>query len=322
MADTSPASLLAGGVGNLLRRRTRRSRQAVGLAFVHHEIAPQQGDPSNDLIPALGEKLFAAQLEHLGRHYDVVALAELPARINGRSRGEKIPAAITLDDDLANHLAVAAPILERFGFPATFFLCGNTLDGPSPYWWQDLQTICDRPGGWPRLAAELGEQWPWAGLGGQVQQFAMAMETARPVLRDAVAARLREIAAAESVDPGLPPESVRELAGRGFEIGFHTRRHYSMQALSDEELDAAMSEGVEDLEKAAGYRPTAIAYPYGNADLRVAEAAQRAGFTVGVLGGHSATAADHHPLLLGRAVAWTPSLGVFKYGLGRLVRAS
>lgn len=319
MPDLSPASIAAGGIGDLLRRRLRRSPKSIGFILVHHEVAVAQGDPESEVLPALGTENFVAQLEHLGRHYEVVPLAELQGRAAARGGGERLPVAITFDDDIAGHASVAAPLLERFGFPATFFLCGNTLAGPDSSWWHDLQALLDKDG-WQQIAAQLAEQWPWIGIGGPRHQFTLALETARPELRDAIAARLRELADKDPSDPGLAAETVADLARRGFEIGFHTRHHYSLQALDDDELAQAMVEGLDELEAAAGYRPSSIAYPYGNADMRVAGAAQRAGFEVGVLGGHSATGVAQHPLLLGRAVAWTPTLGVFKYVLGRLGR--
>ena len=35
---------------------------------------------------------------------------------------------------------VAAPLLERHGCPASFYLTGAGLDGPHGFWWQRLQT--------------------------------------------------------------------------------------------------------------------------------------------------------------------------------------
>lgn len=275
------------------------------------------------LVPALGEHIFRAQLEHLGRHYEVVSLRELLQRLGRRRPGQRLPAAITFDDDLSGHAAIAAPTLEEFGFPATFFLNANTLRGPSPFWWQDLRTILDRgPGAWDELQARLAERWPWGRLRGTVADLANTIEASPPGQRDELAALLREQAGSDAIDPGLPRETVREMADRGFEIGFHTLRHYSLLTLNDGELDRAMTEGLDELAEAVGYRPTTISYPHGKADLRVAAAAQRAGFELGFVTGHAATTAEQHPMLLTRVVAWTDSLGSFAWALGRLAASA
>jgi peptidoglycan/xylan/chitin deacetylase (PgdA/CDA1 family) len=301
----------------MLERRSRRSGSRVGLVLMYHEIAPTHGGP-DDVLPALGEDLFRQQLEHLQRNYEVVPLRELVARAQGRSHGERVPVAITFDDDLARHATVAAPMLEEFGFPATFFLCGNTLDGPSPFWWQDLQVIVNRgPEAWEDMRRELAGTWPWAALDGRRSDFTNTIEAAPPELRDAVATRLRELAGGDVLDEGLSPDAVRRLAERGFEIGFHTLRHYRLETLAGGGLDKAMREGVDELAAAAGTRPTSIAYPHAKADLRVADAAQRAGFARGFVVGDVAASAEQHPLLIARVGGATDSLPIFKWALGR-----
>jgi peptidoglycan/xylan/chitin deacetylase (PgdA/CDA1 family) len=305
----------------MLARRARRSAARIGLVLMYHEISPVHGGP-DDVLPALGADLFRVQLEHLRDSYEVVPLRELLARAEGRRAGDRIPVAITFDDDLSNHAAVAAPMLEEFGFPATFFLCGNTLDGPSPFWWQDLQAILDRgPEAWEECRRELARTWPWAALDGRRSDFTNTIEAGPPELRDAVATKLREIAGSDVLDEGLSPEAVRDLAGRGFEIGFHTLRHYRLETLTGDALDRAMSEGIDVLSEAAGTRPTSIAYPHAKADLRVAEVAQRAGFERGYLVGDLPTTAEQHPLLLARVGAGTDSLPIFKWVLGRAAAA-
>jgi peptidoglycan/xylan/chitin deacetylase (PgdA/CDA1 family) len=314
--------LLAVPAAKILERKSRRSTRSVGLVLTHHEIAPAHGSRSGDIVPALGADLFRAQLEYLKRTYAVVPLQELLTRIKDRSPGQRIPVALTFDDDLSGHASIAAPILEDFGFPATFFLSGNCFQSASPFWWQDLQAILNRgPEAWAGMRRALAEEWPWARLDGGIHRLASTIEALPPAQRDAVASRLRDLAGPDPIDYGLPAEVVRDLVQRGFEVGFHTLRHYSLQTLNGDDLDRAMSEGLDELEKITGYRPTAIAYPHGKADLRVAESAQRAGFQLGVIMSGGTASPAQHPLLLDRIDAWTNSLGGFAWILGRSAMA-
>lgn len=82
-----------------------------------------------------------------------------------------------------------------------------------------------------------------------------------------------------------------------------------------------MREGIDELENVIGYRPTAIAYPHAKADLRIAAAAQQAGFDLGVVCRHAATTERQHPLLIDRVSALTTSLGSFALALARLSAA-
>lgn len=313
------SSALATRVSRRWVRKARRSARSVGLILVHHEISETGGDWSRDVVPSLGKDLFRAQLEYLSSQYEVVPLREIAAQAQERSPGQRLPIALTFDDDLSCQTSIVAPMLESFGFPATFFLTGNSLNGGSSFWWQDLQVVADRDAGSATsLRRELADKWPWARLDAGIHELAQTIEALPPDERDAVAARLRELAGPDSLDAGLGPEAVKSLARRGFEVGFHTRRHYSLPTLDTKQLDAAMREGVDELEAVIGYRPTSIGYPHGKADLRVAESAQRAGFKIGVTGRFGSTGPEQHPLLLDRIEGRTDSLGHFAWSLGRV----
>jgi peptidoglycan/xylan/chitin deacetylase (PgdA/CDA1 family) len=210
-------------------------------------------------------------------------------------------------------------MLTEHGLPATFFLTGRTLDGPSPFWWQDLQAVSSRgESAMNEMRFRLEETWPWARAAGDVRDLAATIEGLPPAERDAVAACLRALAGSEVPDPGLPAETVRELATAGFDIGFHTFRHDALPPLAQPQLEQAMHEGLEALEGAAGRRPVAISYPHCRADLRVAHAADKAGFTTGVVCSGRAARLDRPPLLTDRVNGWAPSLDEFTWNLARV----
>jgi peptidoglycan/xylan/chitin deacetylase (PgdA/CDA1 family) len=322
MAELKPKSLAGKLGGRLVDRLGRRSDRKAGIILVYHEVAAEYGDWSREVIPALGIEQFRAQLEHVGRRYEVVPLREVLPRAAQRSPGQRLPVALTFDDDLACYDTIVSPLLKELGFPATFFLTGSRLDGPSAFWWQDLQTIIDRgSGAWDQLAEELAKSWGWAALGGDIHEVADTIEALPTDEHEAVTARLREFAGPDAVDDGLSAGAVKRLAESGFEIGFHTRGHVLLPPLDSSQLERALQDGVGDLEAVIGYRPTTISYPYGKANLRVAEAAQRAGFDFGVIGGHGATGSEQHPMLMTRFSASTDSLGSFSLNLARVATA-
>ena len=75
-------------------------------------------------------------------------------------------------------------------------------------------------------------------------------------------------------------DELRELAGRGIEIGSHTVSHPHLTQLGDAELERELTESRERLEEALGRPCRVLAYPYGDEDRRVQEAAERAGYDV------------------------------------------
>lgn len=74
---------------------------------------------------------------------------------------------------------------------------------------------------------------------------------------------------------------LKELSAAGWEIGSHTRSHPRLTGLGDGELAEQLGSSRERLEDLLGTECRSIAYPYGDADRRVAEAAQAQGYDSG-----------------------------------------
>lgn len=73
-------------------------------------------------------------------------------------------------------------------------------------------------------------------------------------------------------------ETLRELVARGIEVGSHTVSHPHLPQLSDRELRAELTESKQRLEDELRQRCRFLAYPYGDDDARVHEAARSAGY--------------------------------------------
>jgi peptidoglycan/xylan/chitin deacetylase (PgdA/CDA1 family) len=78
-------------------------------------------------------------------------------------------------------------------------------------------------------------------------------------------------------------EDLGPLVDAGWEIGSHTRTHPLLTELPDAALHDELVGSREDCAAAIGLPCRSIAYPFGEADARVAEAASRAGYEAGAL---------------------------------------
>ncbi|MDX6516962.1 MAG: hypothetical protein QOH73_2628 [Gaiellaceae bacterium] len=304
----------------LVERRARWSRRQVGLALVYHKVGDPPGDPRRELVPALGTALFAAQLAHLRRRYRVVPASELPDAVVARRRGRRFPIAITFDDDLASHVTSASPALQAAGLPATFFLCGASLEERCIFWWEALQVVIDE-----RLAApaELPPLAPGdveAALArepGALARLGKAIEALPPAEQDPLTAELVRRAGPRFDEPPFVGEHVRRLATDGFDVGFHTRRHRLLTGLAGEELDDALRDGRTKLEQIAGRRLGALSYPHGKADERVAAAVQGSGYDVAFTGRREPVKPRAQRYLLGRVEPRGDTPGRFARELAR-----
>ena len=73
-------------------------------------------------------------------------------------------------------------------------------------------------------------------------------------------------------------DELREVAGRGVEIGAHTVNHPHLTRLTDEELDRELGDSKQRIEDELGRPARLLAYPYGEHDARVHDAVRRAGY--------------------------------------------
>jgi peptidoglycan/xylan/chitin deacetylase (PgdA/CDA1 family) len=295
-------SLLGAPLASLLLYPLRLSRRRLGVAVMYHGVADRTGDQARELVPPHGIGLFEAQLRHLQAHFGLVPASELLGAARERRRGERFPVAVTFDDDLRSHALVSMPALRRLGAPATFFVCGASLDGPHHFWWELLQAALDRGEG-PTARRMVEERWgrlPGSASVPLIRRLAAALEGLPPADREATTERLASLAGPPPRDTGMPATDVQALADEGFEIGFHTLHHHRLTSLGDADLSRALSEGLERLEGTLGSRPVLIAYPHGKADERVAAAAREAGFRCGFTSRPRAVTSESNPFLLGR----------------------
>jgi peptidoglycan/xylan/chitin deacetylase (PgdA/CDA1 family) len=296
---------------DVVERLARLTGRQVGLALMYHGIG-ERGDPERELVPAFDARLFADQLRHLGRRYRLVRASELQQAARSRRRGERFPVAVTFDDDDRSHVATALPLLKTAGAPATFFLSGASLDRPHRFWFERLgPALAERP---DEVRGLLGEPLARAA---SIHELSEGVQRLPEAERDAFSDGLEALAGPDPPDQGLRAEHVRELAEAGCEIGFHTLRHHGLPSLEDASLQRELREGRERLAEAAGHDAGVLAYPHGLVDERVAAAAREAAFACAFTTVPEAVRPDSDPLLLGRLVPSSSSLGHFALQLAR-----
>lgn len=292
-----------------IRLSQRLRGSDIGLALVYHRVATGAGDPGRELLPALATGDFAAQVEHLRRHYRPVTAGELVSAARVRRRGQPLPVAVTFDDDLASHARVVAPVLRSVRVPATFFLTGASLSDPQAFWWQYLQQAADQQ----RLDPLELPGVPHEARG--LHAVAGAVERMSPERRDAVTRALGAKVDGAQLDPGLRAGQVAQLARDGFEIGFHTREHHPLPTLDDERLRTALRDGHAALEAAAAGPVKSLAYPHGACDARTGPAAREAGFACAFTTSGEPLRGGSDPWRVGRFEPRSRSLGVFSLKL-------
>lgn len=238
-------------------------RGSLSVLFFHRvyaevdDMAP--GDPT---ITSFDERMHWLQSQ-----FNILPLAEGVRRLRDGSL-PPAAAAVSFDDGYRDNLVNAAPILQRRGIPATFFIATGFLDGGIMF--NDVVIECMRRS---RLAyVEL----PALGLPPMpLGDWGERRQAARTVLRALkylpMEQRNQHVAALPAACAVELPRSLmlstpelQALASLpGVELGAHTHNHPILCSLGDDEAKAEIERGRDVLRDLTGGPVPLFAYPNG-----------------------------------------------------------
>lgn len=243
------------------------TRLIVGVSarltiMIFHRIVPE-------FDPLLAEEpdavRFRAIVEVVAEQFQPLSLKEGLRRL---SEGTLPPNAVclTFDDGYSDNLTVAAPILKRFGVPATVFVASGFLDGR--VMWNDRVIESVR--------RAQGDRMDLVDLG--LGEHALGDVDERVGLLSVLIGKLKYLPAEQREEitqamvtryaPGMPSPmlsraQVCELRDEGIEIGGHTVTHPILARTDNRHAFREISANKEDLEALIGDPLHFFAYPNG-----------------------------------------------------------
>jgi peptidoglycan/xylan/chitin deacetylase (PgdA/CDA1 family) len=189
--------------------------------LLYHRV----NDTSRDKLTTSVNR-FIEHLATLKRYYPVISLAEARTAFEaGRYLGPNA-VVITFDDGYADNHDIAAPILEHFGFPATFFVSAGIVGTPvsfvhdagSPYQfknltWSDVRSLAAR-------GFEVGSHGlSHANLARSPLEMAKReIVDSRDILEKILGQRIRSFAYPFGGQADMTPAVVREVHDAGYEL--------------------------------------------------------------------------------------------------------
>jgi len=121
-------SLLAQSAAHIPMTWTRPLSGASLVVPYYHIVGDAHVPHVSNLYRFRTTAQFQADVEFLARHFKPVTLAEIVDALSGRRALPRFSFHLTFDDGFREMHDVVAPILERAGIPATFFLTTAFLD--------------------------------------------------------------------------------------------------------------------------------------------------------------------------------------------------
>jgi len=281
------------------RARTRVQKVSARLSnarrpviLMYHRIAKETFDPWG---LAVAPDRFAGQLAWLAKHRTLLPLSEFAELQRlGTLPGDAV--AVTFDDGYACTASVAAPLLERYGVPATIFIPADMIGGTRLFWWDELAQIVIAHSA-PTLRAmnrsfELGDKhdrdavWPRDNRKRTPRQksFHALWAELQPLPPDAIDRALAELRLQHPVtsDNGshrlITERELRSIRSDRIQFGSHALTHTSLPSLTSAEKAREIRDSVAACEELTGTRPTTFAYPFGDLDRECQELVAEAGF--------------------------------------------
>jgi peptidoglycan/xylan/chitin deacetylase (PgdA/CDA1 family) len=257
---------------------------------------------------------FERMLGWLKSQFRMLPLDEA-VRLRAENRLPAGSAALSFDDGYRDNFEVAAPILQRHGVPATFFIASGFLDGG--LMWSDGVAEAIRHAkadtlDVPELALQGLPLHDWPARGAAVAMLLQRLKYLPFAERDqAVQAVERACGTERPRDLMMSSEQVRGLARQGFGIGGHTCHHPILMALPDAEAEREITQGRAQLQACIDAPVPLFAYPNGRAgkdyDDRHRAMVQRAGFAAGFSTEPGVCHAGSDPWALPRFTPWDRS---------------
>jgi len=224
------------------------------VILMYHSVPDAESRPWVDPDNAMPLERFEWQMEFLHQHRRVISMDELLAAIEA---GRELPVGtvvLTFDDGYRDNLQVAAPILERYQFPAVLYLPTEYINRGKTQFIDELYAIFNRrtvqtdsaTQSYKKVVAELID----ADMDGRERILADLAEQLRPEVKPP---RLT-----------LNWDEVRELVRRypNFQIGAHTADHLDLRAHGDRAKEQ-IERCVADIERELGFKPVHFSFPYG-----------------------------------------------------------
>jgi peptidoglycan/xylan/chitin deacetylase (PgdA/CDA1 family) len=285
-------------LGSLLSPSGGRGRLAI---FCYHQVFEKK-DPLRPSEPDRAE--FLSDLEIIGRTFNVLSLPEAVEKLGSGGLPARA-ACITFDDGYANNHELAAPLLERMGMPATFYIAGGAVD--SGIMFNDLIIEGVRLRGSDLILddlADLGSGIDSDGDPGRLITQILGRLKYQPMAQrwELAQAFFRTNAGQEPPRLMMQRGAVADLARRGFDVGGHTVQHPILKELPEAEAREEIAGSYRWVQDVTGQAPVSFAYPNGipgrDFGPEHAEIAREAGFTSAVTTCWAVTTAvcDHYNL--------------------------
>ncbi len=271
---------------DILSRMILRNKRMI---LMYHGVSSKKQFKINARhLPA---RQFERHLIYFKKNFNIVSLEEICRMQIDRIKTEKHTIALTFDDGFMNNYTVALPLLIQYKIPATFFICGCSIQDENYIHPFDLLDIVSSTTGDEKISIAgqafiIGKKYQLVNICNGIPaydflnslSFNVWQNTLKKFVLDYVTnAKIAEID--NEAFKLMSKQTLHQMSNADYaSIGSHSYDHINLTQLSEEEILNQLKESKKILKHHSGKRITAIAFPSGYYNAKVIELAKDAGY--------------------------------------------
>jgi len=298
------------------------------VLVVYHSINEYREDRirvPNIVTPAV----FEAQIRYFRSTANIITLQKYLEHVDEGKQLLDKSVVITFDDGYKDNLTIAAPILRKYGVPATFFVATGYI-GTGKMKWEDQLSCMIR-----RSKAEFVSLAPLSGdvsfnIDSEKDKFRVinalvnVLGNLNQPERAQALKELREqlkVELADQADVMMTWDDIRQLANtREFSIGSHTVTHEKLTRISIDVARWEVEYSKEHIEKEIARPVTSFSYPNGDFNDDVIAIVKNAGYASAGTIEYGKNGIRSNPFRLRRVIA--PDQSGARFSTGMWLRTS
>lgn len=221
----------------------------------------------------IGVAAFEKQVQMLSRHFNVLSLRELCARLKEREPLLPNSVVLTIDDGYEDFYLHAYPVLKKYSLPATLYVTTDFVDRKIWLWPDVIEFIIHQAPHREYTLSVDGKEVHYPLKKDKIKAWSDIADYCLTLKRESRNQFLVQFAADLKVAlPEIPEpeyralswEQIGEMSRHGIEIGSHTRTHARLTVTDDNDLIYEIEGSKKRIETILSEKVDSFCYPHGS----------------------------------------------------------
>ncbi len=245
--------------------------QKLILPF-YHTISEQRLPHISNLYQIRSTKQFEKDLDYLCKYFKPISIQELDNIVCNNKVISKPSFHLTFDDGLKEIYTEIAPILERKGIPATFFINTDFVDNKSLFYRYKVSLIIERMITHEGSRINLLKYFNHGELTlNEIKNRLLSFDFNDTPVIDSIA-DLIELDFSDYLkihQPYLIKKQLIELLDKGFSLGSHSLNHPNFKVIDINEKKRQINESFKYLEKELNIKEFYFSFPFSDESVDI-----------------------------------------------------